>query len=108
MKFRKKPVEIEAWTARYLLRTAQNNWAALPWPIREAYEAGDLFFAANEIQIQTLEGTMTAAADDIVIRGVKCELYPCKPDIFKATYERVDGNSHSNENAGQRVIDPTP
>lgn len=37
--------------------------------------------------IDTLEGSMTARSGDWVIRGVKGELYPCKPDIFEATYE---------------------
>lgn len=40
--------------------------------------------------IPTLEGTMLAVQDDWIIRGVQGELYPCKPDIFAATYEPVD------------------
>lgn len=40
-------------------------------------------------RIVTLEGTMLAAKGDWIIRGVKGELYPCKPDIFEATYEPV-------------------
>ena len=39
--------------------------------------------------IQTLEGDMTAAIGDWIIKGVKGEFYPCKPDIFEATYEKV-------------------
>lgn len=39
------------------------------------------------IDIKTLEGTMHASPGDWIIRGVKGELYPCKPDIFEATYE---------------------
>jgi hypothetical protein len=48
------------------------------------------------VQIQTLEGTMRADEGDWIIRGVKGELYPCKPDIFEATYEpaeREEGSS---------------
>jgi hypothetical protein len=41
------------------------------------------------VEIKTLEGTMVANPGDWIIRGVKGELYPCKPDIFEATYERV-------------------
>jgi len=41
----------------------------------------------NEIAIETLEGTMTASKGDWIIRGVKGEYYPCKPEIFDATYE---------------------
>ncbi len=43
-----------------------------------------------ELQIFTLEGTMTARPGDWVIRGVKGEYYPCKPDIFEETYESVE------------------
>lgn len=41
------------------------------------------------IEIETLEGTMTASAGDWIIRGVQGEHYPCKPDIFDATYEEA-------------------
>ena len=40
--------------------------------------------------IETLEGTMRADVGDYVIRGVKGETYPCKPDVFAATYETAD------------------
>ena len=44
----------------------------------------------HHIAIDTLEGTMRADAGDFVIRGVQGEFYPCKPDIFEATYELVE------------------
>ena len=44
----------------------------------------------DTLTIQTLEGEMTANNGDWIIRGVKGELYPCKPDIFAATYDPVD------------------
>ena len=43
-----------------------------------------------EAIISTLEGTMTATGEDLIIRGVKGELYPCKPDIFVATHEPAE------------------
>ena len=43
----------------------------------------------SELMVGTLEGTMTGKLGDWLIRGVKGELYPCKPDIFAATYEPV-------------------
>ena len=43
-----------------------------------------------EIEIETLEGTMKADPGDWIITGIKGEQYPCKPDIFEATYERVE------------------
>jgi hypothetical protein len=46
--------------------------------------------ATEEQQIVTMEGTMTAQRGDYIITGVKGERYPCKPDIFRATYERED------------------
>lgn len=47
--------------------------------------------ALGTLDIPTLEGTMTADPGDWIIKGIKGEIYPCKPDIFEATYEAVDG-----------------
>jgi len=44
--------------------------------------------------IETLEGDKTATEGDYIIKGVQDEFYPCKPDIFEETYERVDENVH--------------
>lgn len=44
-----------------------------------------------ELKIETLEGVMTASPGDYIIQGVKGEIYPCKPDIFEMTYEKVEG-----------------
>jgi len=44
------------------------------------------------VEIETLEGTMVGNAGDYLICGVKGEYYPCKPDIFAATYELVEGD----------------
>jgi hypothetical protein len=49
--------------------------------------------ALGTLDIPTLEGVMTASAGDWLIRGVKGEAYPCKPDIFDATYELVEDAS---------------
>lgn len=82
MKYRKKPVEIEAvkWNGRNFkeIEELQNkNWQQL-----QRYE--------NEILIFTLEGTMKASLGDYIIKGVSGEIYPCKPDIFNLTYEKVE------------------
>ena len=45
---------------------------------------------SKELQIRTLEGIMTASNLDWIIKGVSGEFYPCKPDIFEKTYEKVD------------------
>jgi len=77
MKYRKKPVVIEAW---------QNvTDAAIP----EWLQGRGSGNAGGNLTIVTLEGVMTASPGDWVIQGVKGEVYPCKPDIFVATYERV-------------------
>lgn len=91
-KFRKKPVVIEAWPVRDLLQAARQEWNDLPEPIIVAYRNGHVLFANHpaRIEIKTLEGWMTGNRDDWIIKGVQGELYPCKPDIFAATYESVD------------------
>ena len=51
----------------------------------------------KELDIETLEGTMHADVGDWIITGVKGERYPCKPDIFEATYEYVSGDPFDKE-----------
>ncbi len=83
MKFRKKPVVIEAEQL-----TLENKDRALNFIKCNCYADGT---SDNpSIRIDTLEGEMTASLGDWIIKGVKGEFYPCKPDIFEATYEKVD------------------
>ena len=86
MKYKKKPVVIEAW------RNAPDNEEESPMWLREAVVSGHVSVdsEAFSLQIKTLEGVMTADRGDFVIQGVKGEIYPCKPDIFEATYELVE------------------
>lgn len=88
MKFRKKPVVIEA--VRY---EGCGNMAGHEVPdwIWDALENGTMHSmnGSDPLIIKTLEGDHTVSPGDYIIQGVKGELYPCKPDIFKATYERV-------------------
>jgi hypothetical protein len=88
--YRKKPVEIQAIRVREALLSARDDWYALPSWLIDAYEHGKVVFLNDHLTIKTLEGTMTAQADDMLIQGVQGELYPCKPDIFDATYEAVE------------------
>lgn len=92
MKFRKKPVVIDAWRTSALIRQAAKSLASdkMPVPILIEYDRGNLLFLSEGIDIKTLEGWMHADLTDWVICGVKGELYPCKPDIFEATYEKVE------------------
>jgi hypothetical protein len=89
MQYRKKPVVIEAM--RFTNGNAEEvaSWCGGKWE-----EEDGIAFAKGETQllwlkIPTLEGVMIAGTGDWVIRGVKGEFYPCKPDIFDATYEAV-------------------
>lgn len=88
-KYRKKPVVIEAWKFDSFQFP---DWMAGSHghdPYSEFTDGPQLQADGEAILIQTLEGTMTANRGDWIIKGVKGELYPCKPDIFEATYEAV-------------------
>jgi hypothetical protein len=80
-KFRKKPVTIEAVQLH-----------PLSLEVVKKFVGGDLEVRNGEVTIATLEGAMHASPGDWIIKGVKGEFYPCKPDIFEATYEKVDDN----------------
>lgn len=81
--YRKKPVVIEA-----MQWTGANVDEVLGFILTKGSARRDTN-DRNAILIDTLEGTMRADKDDWVIRGVKGEFYPCKPDIFAATYDLV-------------------
>ena len=84
-RFRKKPVEIEAV-----------RWTGRNYDDAEAFIEGEFGYeelpdeSGARVVIPTLEGHMRADPGDWIIRGVKGEFYPCKPDIFAATYEEVE------------------
>lgn len=89
MKFRKKPVVVEAFQTHPndgLTRRLPPGWMI------EALLSGRVVINASDgaFMIKTLEGVMRAEVGDWIIRGVKGELYPCKPDIFEATYEPAE------------------
>ena len=85
MKYRKKPVIIEA--IKYQSEIGNNR--VMNWLAQNSANVKDWLFHDNEIIIPTLEGNMKVTDGDWIIRGVKGEFYPCKPDIFLATYEEV-------------------
>lgn len=84
MKYRKKPVVIEA--RQYAGPGAHDAIDIARWCGGEIRVST---LGPPEFVIPTLEGNHTASPGDWIIRGVKGELYPCKPDIFAATYEAV-------------------
>ena len=57
----------------------------------------------KEMEIETLEGTMKANKGDWIIKGVKGELYPCKPDVFEMTYEKVNDNDWMVKNRSKSI-----
>lgn len=79
MKYRKKPVLIEA--VQFVNSADIHEFCGdkIREPVGKDY-----------LEIETLEGTMRASVGDYIIRGVNGEFYPCKPDIFEKTYEAVD------------------
>lgn len=83
MKFRKKPVVIEAMQ---FTEDTKNQCFSFVTCTREP----DVLDGKPVLRIQTLEGQMTAVFGDWIIRGVKGEFYPCKPDVFEATYEPAE------------------
>jgi hypothetical protein len=94
-KFRKKPVVIEA--VKYHLQEWADNpmqFEEIPLWLADAIADGTIEPEFRDedywyLTIKTLEGKMDVTPGDWIIRGVKGELYPCKPDIFEATYEAV-------------------
>ena len=101
-KFRKKPVVIEAirftgafsWDemregsfSEEVIIISEDGKVEEPAP--PIHEVAAFNSQSNELYIRTLEGDMRAESGDWIIRGINGEFYPCKPDIFKATYEPV-------------------
>ena len=82
MKYRKRPVVVEAEQFTNRSKDRVFNWITCT---KEAIFV-DLEPA---IKIRTLEGDMIARFGDYIIKGVNGEFYPCKPDIFEKTYEKV-------------------
>lgn len=89
--YRKVPVEIQAWPIADLVKSAERDWPSLPTAVRTAYGKGGVVFTSRGMYVPTLEGSMFGDIASYLIEGVQGELYPCKPDIFKATYELAVG-----------------
>lgn len=93
MKYRKKPVVIEAWPVAGIVAAMKHHEDGLPAAVRTAWKLGHVTRVLDGLRISTLEGEMEAGPDDWIIRGVQGEIYPCKPDIFEATYDPVEARS---------------
>ena len=93
MKYRKKPVVIEAFQWKRLTGCDGEITPIPPIPhdllkLKKRY----VLFGKRSWWIKTLEGDHKISDGDYIIRGVKGEYYPCKPDIFEETYEKAEAN----------------
>ena len=90
--YRKKPVVIEAILSIHVMEHMAGAGTTIPQWAYDAVDSGKIItdVANSALKIETLEGVMTAKIDDFIIRGVKGEIYPCKPDIFAETYDVVE------------------
>jgi len=86
MKYKTKPCEIEAieW------KGVENTTEILDW----AEGKIDVITNPTRLSIKTLEGVMTANIGDFIVKGLKGEFYPCKPDIFHKKYELFINNNY--------------
>jgi hypothetical protein len=102
MKYRKKPVVIEAFqfTENLALNYLCGDHKLLPFDLHVSsaeYHSDEKRVYNAYISIETLEGIMKANIGDWIIKGLKGELYPCKDDIFQATYDPVAPDTRKEE-----------
>lgn len=111
-RYRKKAIEIEAVLYHFIeddaaiFETYPPQWLLDAMDLDEGAD-GEVFWTETGLFIRTLEGVHEASPGDFILRGVKGELYPCKPDIFEATYVDADvmsfGDAIEAMRAGKRV-----
>ena len=103
MKYRKKPVVIEAFklNSRGLIGE-EWFWDAVSENRIITYNFGKNYPQDAWCEIKTLEGIMVAKTGDYIIRGVEGEIYPCKPDIFEKTYDVASQQSQLDDN--QKIV----
>lgn len=89
MKFRKKPIVIEAMQLKRKFSDVVVDWIGRENLV--CFNLGEFSEDACFVEIRTLEGNMTGSEGDWIIKGINGEFYPCKPDIFEKTYEPAEG-----------------
>jgi len=89
MQYRKKPVVIEAIQLTESNANDINDFVGSNCRKHYSNDFPDENTPYTGLYIQTLEGVMLASIGDFVIKGVNGEFYPCKPDIFEKTYDKV-------------------
>ena len=103
MKYRKKPVTVEAFRYDGDLMYSNGQWYCPDWA-RDAFQSGVIYYDSpgcgeppTELYIDTLEGKHHVSVGDYIIQGVAGELYPCKPGIFEKTYEKSVNNDSGDD-----------
>jgi hypothetical protein len=85
MRYRKKPIEIDAWQWDGNPNSVQES----PKWVRDGTKLIHIIDDYFELTISTLEGELTVSPNDYIVKGIYGEVYPCKPNIFEASYEAV-------------------
>lgn len=96
--FRKKPVVIEAYCFNQVREDSRPDW------FQDRVTANEIITYPDHAIIKTLEGVMRADLGDWIIKGVKGEVYPCKPDIFAATYEATEIEANSDDPLAKPLV----
>ena len=108
MKYRKKPVVIEAiqWTGKNLREVMEftGDSLSIDRASTEGFGENAVKSSSEELSMKTLEGVMNVSVWDYIIKGVKGEFYPCKPDIFEETYEDEEAASDTQIDEGDSDI----
>lgn len=90
MRYRKKPVPVEATPIEFILAVHKEHPEVLPEWILEAIGSQKLSVYEEVVVAKTAEGNMTGGTEDWLIQGVRGEIYPIKGSIFLETYERAE------------------
>ncbi len=91
MKYRKKPIEVEAMQLTRMFCDVIVKWIEENYGEVCCFNGGEFAEDSCYIDIKTLEGTVTASEGDWIIKGIENEFYPVKESIFNKTYEKVEG-----------------
>ena len=105
MKYRKKPVVIEAiqWTGLNFEEIKAFVGQDLIYDIYDAAWKVGMGIPEVTVKIKTLEGEMLASVGDYIIQGVDGEFYPCKPDIFEKTYDIVNEENEPKSTTSEKL-----
>lgn len=103
MKYRKKPVIVEAFKYDGDLIYSNGEPYVPSWAMAANENGTFVWKGQGDLYIKTLEGDMLVTPGDYIIKGVQSELYPCKPDIFEMTYEKLEADPHALQLVEQAI-----